>query len=50
MKKIAEEPTPHHELSTSSSGDPFYAEQIVCSGLQILGGGHFFRTEGACSG
>ena len=50
IKKIAEEPTPHHELSTSSSGDPFHAEQNVCSGLQILGGGHFFRTEGACSG
>ena len=34
---------------TSSRGDPFFAEQNVCSGLQILGGVHFF-SEGACSG
>ena len=29
--------------------NPFTVEQIVCCGLDYLGGGHFQRTEGVCS-
>ena len=30
-------------------GQPFTAEEIVCSGLHILRGGHFQRIEGECA-
>ena len=30
-------------------GRPFSAEYIVCSGLDIMGGGQFQRIEGVCS-
>ena len=50
VRKLSAELAPFLKLSAGNRGDPFLAEQIMCSGLQILGGGHFFRTEGACSG
>ena len=31
-------------------GQPFSAEQIVCSALNIMGGGHFQRVQGDCTG
>ena len=33
----------------SNRGLPLSAEYIVCSGLDIMGGGHFQRVEGVCS-
>ena len=33
----------------NNRGRPFTPEQIVCTGLDILGGGHFQRVEGVCS-
>ena len=34
----------------NNAGVPFSPEQIVCLSLDILGGGHFQRTQGALSG
>ena len=33
----------------TNRGQPFTAEEIVCSGLHILRGGHFQRIEGECA-
>ena len=30
-------------------GQPFIAEEIVCSGLHMIRGGHFQRIEGECA-
>ena len=35
---------------TTNRGIPFTAEQVVCSALDYLGGGHFQRIQGVCSG
>ena len=37
-------------LERDQRGQPFSPAQVVCCGLNILGGGHFQRTEGVCSG
>ena len=34
--------------AANDRGLPFSPEQIVCSGLDILGGGHFHRVGGVC--
>ena len=36
-------------LPVNQRGRPFDAEHIVCSGLDLLGGGHFQRVEGVCA-
>ena len=35
-------------LEGEARNGPFSPEQIVCSGLDILGGGHFQRVGGVC--
>ena len=35
-------------VARNDRGKPFSPEQIVCSGLDILGGGHFQRVGGVC--
>ena len=38
VEKIATELSPFLNLSTSNRGNPFTAVEVVCSGLEILGG------------
>ena len=38
--------TPLFDLNRNRRGEPCSARQIVCSGLEILAGGHFFRVNG----
>lgn len=41
---------PHLNIADNNRGLPFGAEQIVCTALEIMAGGHFFLVEGAVAG
>ena len=45
VEKIATELSPFLNLSTSNRGNPFTAVEVVCSGLEILGGGSQFTSS-----
>ena len=41
---------PYLDLSDSNRGMPISAELIVCSALEMMAGGYFFRVGGYSSG
>ena len=50
VMKIVELVRPHLHNSNNNRGLPCTIEQIVCSGLEELAGGQFFRVAGYASG
>ena len=50
IQRLVDLITPLLDITTTNRGLPCSAQQIVCSGLEILAGGHFFRVNGYCGG
>ena len=48
--RIVQLVTPHLGRPVNNRGRPLSPEQIVCCGLEVLAGGHFFRIAGYCQG
>ena len=50
VEKLVQMVEPHLKFPTNKRGLPCTAEQIVCTGLELMAGGHFFRVAGYTTG
>ena len=50
LHKVLELVKPFLDLGDSNRGLPISAELIVCSALEMMAGGHFYRVGGYTSG